>query len=95
MPGTVASEVRGPIDTCSRSVDQVHDDELTLALTNLARDTGGLGRDELSANVAKLYGWTRRGSDISRRLDLLIDRLIANGVLVSNGLSLSLRVQTP
>ncbi|MFD6260455.1 DUF3320 domain-containing protein [Micromonospora chalcea] len=91
VPGTVVSEVRSPVDACSRSVEQVHEDELMLALTNLVRDTGGVARDELSAHVAKLYGWTRRGPDISRRLELLMDRLVADGVLSINGHSLSAR----
>ncbi|MFF0251282.1 DUF3320 domain-containing protein [Micromonospora zamorensis] len=89
LPGALVSEVRSPVDACSRSVEQVHDDELALALTNLVRDTGGVARDELSAHVAKLYGWTRRGPDISRRLELLIDRLVADSVLITNGHSLS------
>ncbi|MEV5766021.1 DUF3320 domain-containing protein [Micromonospora sp. NPDC052213] len=89
VPGTVVSEVRSPIDVCSRSVEQVHDDELTLALTNLVRDTGGVSRDELSTHVAKLYGWNRRGPDISRRLEQLIERMVADGVLITNGHSLS------
>ncbi|MEU7906322.1 DUF3320 domain-containing protein [Actinoplanes sp. NPDC049118] len=89
-PGTIVTEVRSPIDGFSRSVEQVHDDELTLALTNLVRDAGGVARDELTAYVARLYGWTRRGPDISRRLDQLIDRLVDEGVLIANDISLAL-----
>ncbi|BBH71837.1 hypothetical protein ACTI_85220 [Actinoplanes sp. OR16] len=91
LPGVEVTEVRSPIDVFARTVEQVHDDELKLALTNLVRDTGGVTRDELSAYVAKLYGWTRRGADISRRLEWLIDRLVTTGVLAANGQSLSLR----
>ncbi|BAL91239.1 hypothetical protein AMIS_60190 [Actinoplanes missouriensis 431] len=91
LAGADVTEVRSPIDAFARTVEQVHDDELRLALTNLVRDTGGVTRDELSAYVAKLYGWTRRGADIARRLDRLIDRLITEGALAANGPSLSLR----
>ncbi|MFC7247604.1 DUF3320 domain-containing protein [Catellatospora aurea] len=93
--GAAVREVRSPVDACSRSVEQVHDDELALALTNLVRDAGGVARDELSAHVARLYGWTRRGPDITRRLELLIDRLVVDGAFVANGLSLSLGRQAP
>jgi hypothetical protein len=92
VPGVAVSEVRSPSEDCSRTVEQVHDEELALALVYLARDTGGVGRDELSAHVAKLYGWTRRGADISRRLETLIDRLISKGVLEANGHSLSVNL---
>ncbi|WP_229070999.1 DUF3320 domain-containing protein [Actinoplanes sp. DH11] len=94
LPGTAITEVRSPVDECQRTVEQVHDDELVLALTNLVRDTGGVSRDELSAHVAKLYGWTRRGADIARRLERLIDRLVRSGALSGNGLSLTLGPHT-
>ena len=76
--------VRTPTDACRREVEHVHDNELTLALTNLVRDAGGITHDELTIRVARLYGWTRRGPDISTRLHTLIARLIANGTLTSN-----------
>ena len=76
--------VRTPTDACRREVEHVHDNELTLALTNLVRDTGGITHDELTIRVARLYGWTRRGPDISTRLHTLIARLAANGTLTSS-----------
>jgi len=76
--------VRTPTDACRREVEHVHDNELTLALTNLVRDAGGITYDELTVRAARLYGWTRRGPDISSRLHTLIARLIATGTLTSN-----------
>ena len=76
--------VRTPTDACRREVEHVHDNELTLALTNLARDAGEITHDELTTRAARLYGWTRRGPDISTRLHTLIARLITNGTLTSN-----------
>ena len=76
--------VRTPTDACRRDVKYVHDDELMLALTNLVRDVGGITHGELTTRAARLYGWTRRGPDISTRLDALIARLIGNGTLTSN-----------
>lgn len=34
--------VRTPTDSCRRDVEHVHDHELTLAVTNLVRDAGGI-----------------------------------------------------
>jgi hypothetical protein len=73
--------VRTPTDACRREVKHVHDHELMLALTNLVRDAGGITHGELTTRAARLYGWTRRGPDISTRLDALIATLIGNGAL--------------
>ena len=67
-PARLLATVRTPTDACRREVEHVHDHELTLALTNLVRDAGGITHDELTTRVARLYGWTRRGPDISTRL---------------------------
>ena len=40
--------VRTPTDACRREVEHVHDHELTLALTNLVRDAGGITHSELT-----------------------------------------------
>jgi very-short-patch-repair endonuclease len=76
--------VRTPTDACRRFVEQVHDHELNLALANIVRDAGGISHDELTTCAARLYGWTRRGPDISTRLHTLIVRLLANGTLSGN-----------
>jgi very-short-patch-repair endonuclease len=89
VPGSTAAVVRSPIAGCTRTVEQISDDELSLALTNLVRDTGGVSPDELCINVAKLYGWTRRGPDITNRLATLTNRLVGNGELKLNGQSLT------
>ena len=76
--------VRTPTEACRRDVEHVHDSELTLAIANLVRDAGGISHDELTTRVARLYGWTRRGPDISTRLHTLIARLLTNGTLTGN-----------
>jgi hypothetical protein len=76
--------VRTPTDTCRRDVEHVHDHELTLALANLVRDAGGITSDELTTRVARLYGWTRRGPDITTRLHNLIASLLNNGTLTGD-----------
>ena len=76
--------VRTPTEGCRREVEHVHDEELTLALVNLVRDTGGITRDELTARIARLYGWTRRGPDITARMEALIIELRRNGTLAGD-----------
>jgi hypothetical protein len=59
----------------------VHDYELAKALTWLTRDAGGISQDERSTRVARLYGWSRRGPDITTRLLGLIAKLLDEGLL--------------
>jgi hypothetical protein len=73
--------VRTPVEGCRRTVEQVFDRELALAVINQVRDGGGISQDQLSVRVATLYGWTRRGPDITTRLDRLIGQLLASGIL--------------
>ncbi len=75
--------VRTPVDGFARRVEHVHDDELMLALVSIARDASAISYGELTEYVARLYGWNRRGPDISSRLAALVSRLRAQGVLVS------------
>lgn len=83
-PQTVEA-VRAPTGTIFRSIEQVHDEELGLALRNLVHDAGGIGSDDLTQAVARIFGWTRRGPDIATRLSGLIDDLVANGSLRRDG----------
>jgi hypothetical protein len=76
--------VRTPVPACERTIDQVHDDELALALVSFVRDTGGISRSELTARIARLYGWAGRGPDITERMGALIARLRRNGILAGD-----------
>ena len=60
--------VRTPVPACERTVDQVHDDELALALISFIRDAGGISRSELTARIARLYGWAGHEPDITGRM---------------------------
>jgi len=84
LTGAALTTVRTPTDACRREVEHVHDQELSLALANLVRDAGGITHDELMIRAARLYGWTRRGPDITARMHTLITRLLANGILIGN-----------
>src|SRR5487761_1139225 len=81
--------VRTPTEACRRDIEHVHDDELTLALINLVHDAGGINHDELTTRVARLYGWIRRGSDITTRMQTLSYKLHADRTLTDNAGSLT------
>jgi hypothetical protein len=75
--------VRTPVAACARSVEQVADTELAAALLQLVQASAGVTRDDLTTAVARLYGWNRRGPDISVRLNRLVSDLAADGRLAS------------
>jgi hypothetical protein len=85
----LAPTVRTPTQHCQRDIRQIHDKELAAALVGLTRDAGRIGHDYLTAGVAKIYGWSRRGSDISARLDSLNRELVRKGRLGETGGTLS------
>jgi hypothetical protein len=73
--------VRTPVPACARTVEQVADTELAAALLRLVQASAGITDDDLTAAVARLYGWNRRGPDISARLNRLVTILVADGKL--------------
>jgi len=82
--------VRTPTPDCSRTIDQVADDELLTALYSYIRDSVGVNQDELTAGVARLFGWNRRGNGIQGRLDDIVQRLLNLGYLLGNSDGLSI-----
>ena len=83
-PARPLTTVRTPTGACHRDVEHVHDHELSLALANLVRDAGGITHDELTSRVARLYGWTRRGPDITTRLHTPHYELLTDGTLTGD-----------
>lgn len=51
-----------------RKAKDVAQGELALALRRVLEDSGSATEDELSFRVARLFGWGRRGNDISLAL---------------------------
>lgn len=84
VPDRPVSAVRRPGDGVARNVDQIHPDELALALVLLIQDAGPLPRPDLITATARIFGWHRTGRDISTALDVIIDLLIEDGVLEDN-----------
>jgi hypothetical protein len=76
--------VRTPVPGCERTIEQVHDRELALALVNVVRDAAGISRSELTTRVVHLYGWTGHEPDIAGRMGAIISELRRNGTLAGD-----------
>ncbi|MEI2276686.1 DUF3320 domain-containing protein [Paenarthrobacter ilicis] len=82
--GNVTS-VRTPSGKVSRRVEQVHLEELAAATVLTIRDVGAITRPEAVQGIARVFGWTRTGSSVERRINDAIDRLVSSGEVVGNG----------
>ncbi|WP_052605245.1 DUF3320 domain-containing protein [Acidithrix ferrooxidans] len=62
---------RGPL--------QITREELGHAIMNLVDDAQAIQRDQLLAEVARIFGWQRKGSEVTRVLESVIDELAEAG----------------
>lgn len=65
-----------------RKAAQVSRGELALALTQLLAEAGTADREELMFRTARLFGWGRRGNDITAALNRALGQLIEDGSVV-------------
>lgn len=90
IPNRGSVDVRVPAAGVERKVSQVPDQELELAITNLVRENGAVEQIELMTAVARIYGWNRRGPEITSRLTAVIRRMLAGGRLAGDESAVSL-----
>lgn len=76
LTGANITHVRTPISDLTRKVEQVHLDELALAVVLTIRDVGAITKSDVTQGVARIFGWTRTGALVERRINEAIDRLI-------------------
>jgi hypothetical protein len=69
----------------AREIDEIHPEELELAIVLIARDALRITAEEITLRAARLFGWQRRGSGISRTLQMTVERLVARGMLEQMG----------
>ncbi len=82
MPGTSLVTVRVPTseEATRRGAEDVPRVELVLAMVRAAHAAGGeVPVDDLTMQVAKLFGWTRRGGAIQERLDAALELAVSRG----------------
>jgi hypothetical protein len=80
-----AVRVPGSDPTARRDVDEVPPAELKLAVDHLVREARRVSRDELTFEVARLFGWNRRGPDIAAALGSAVDALIRDRTIGEDG----------
>ena len=71
--------------TTRRTIAEVPVTELRAAIVGIVGDALQAGRDELTFAVARLYGWNRRGSDISAALERSVTYLLRMKRLAREG----------
>lgn len=80
---TVRSATEDP-KSC-RDVQEIPTAELGLAMDMLVRDARSITWDELTTRVARLFGWNRRGPDIGKALDTVLQARIRGGAVIADG----------
>ena len=87
LPNQGAVPVRGgdkdDPDTV-RTIHEIPPSELRQAIIRFVREVHAITDDELSARVSAVFGWNRRGADISHELKKVIRKLVAAGALQRN-----------
>jgi len=78
------AHVRTPSSDVARKVEQVHLDELSLAVIMMIRDVGAAGRSEVAQGVARIRGWTRTGAIVERRINEAIVLLVDDGEIIDS-----------
>lgn len=74
-------DVRTPAHGVDRKVNQIHLDEIGVAIQKTLNDAGALTREEVSLAVSRLFGWTRRGPIVEGRINEAVELLIARDVV--------------
>lgn len=85
IPGSDVTSVRTPTGMVARKVEQVHLEELAIATVLTIRDVGAINRSEVVQGIARVFGWTRTGATVERRINEAIDRLVNDGNVICSG----------
>jgi hypothetical protein len=88
-PRTVAVRVPDPdLPESFRTVAQIPHEELDAAIVMAVREARSVVEDELTKHVAGMFGWARRGPEISSAMEKSVRRLLRRGALARSGESL-------
>jgi hypothetical protein len=87
ITGDRMDAVRTPTDDARshRDVVELPHVELALAVDMLVNDARSITADELTARVARLFGWNRRGPEIAKALGLVVQSCLNQGSLLAEG----------
>jgi len=83
IPGSEFDRVRVPGDdeSTKRVAEDVPLVELATAIGRAAEELSGGDENDLTMQVAQLFGWTRRGASIQERLDAALARAVHDGLV--------------
>lgn len=84
--------VRRASQSGSRAIRHIHPQELEAAVLGVTRDAVALDKKQLVEGVSRLFGWQRKGAQISAELEKVIDALVETGRLISSDSGLSLGI---
>ncbi|WP_413334508.1 DUF3320 domain-containing protein [Brevibacterium sp. GP-SGM9] len=84
-PENSGIDVRTPGNGVIRKVEQIHLDEIAVAVRRMLDDAGALTREEVSLAVSRLFGWTRRGSNVEGRIYEAVELLVACESIADSG----------
>lgn len=85
IPNSPVERARTPIPECTRTIDQIHDAELAVAVVHLIHESGDVETRDLMDQIAEIFDWPWMGADAMTRLDAVIDKQVAKGNLMRNG----------
>ena len=68
-------------DQSRRSIEEIPQEEIALAMRNLVRDSLSIERDKLLLLVARIFGFERAGNHIQKTLANTFDDLVESGQL--------------
>lgn len=80
----VVEEVRIPSghESTKRAVDEIPTDELRLAIVRVVSENAPIAADDATARVSRMFGWTRRGTEIQSALDAALSSAVVSGAVV-------------
>lgn len=84
--------VRRSSQSGSRAIRHIHPLELEAAVLGVTRDAVALDKKQLVEGVSQLFGWQRKGAQISAEMDKVIDDLVVAGRLMSSESGFSLGI---
>lgn len=85
IEGRNVTGVNTPTAEVERTASQVPPEEMDLAMVLTVTDAGMLSEEELKTRVARLFGWSRQGSEIQAALRASLLRVIQMSRLVKTG----------
>lgn len=85
--------VRAPSRKTARSVEQVHPQELALAVFFVVRDAGFAEHEEVVRQVSRAFGWFRTGPHIASAIGDAIETALAEGMVAEEDGHLVLTAQ--